>query len=175
MPTKRRLAWILCTLGLACDPKSAGGPSPPAAPAPFQIEVLSTGACEAGASPSEKANRIFGVKVRITGKHSSGVPANYFYGSVLSTRGDRYLAELSGCSPALVGPPLFEGEAREGYLNFPMPPEKRPEILVYSPLVGTLKENERTVQVALSTAPDGDEAEEEKAPSKAPAPEGEFE
>jgi len=63
------------------------------------------------------------------------VPANYFYASLLTTDGERYLAEYPGCDPVLSGTPLGRGQSGEGFLNFPLPPSKTPEKIVYSPVL----------------------------------------
>jgi hypothetical protein len=104
---------------------------------PFEVEVTSVTYCESGqeASPKDGPARegALGVKVRLTGRYESGVPANYFYASLLSRDGTRYLAATAGCRPLLSGPPLLPGESREGYVNFPLQAKKGADRLAYAP------------------------------------------
>lgn len=107
---------------------------------PFEVEVTSVTLCEpahatstSGAAASHASEGTLGVKVRLTGKYPSGVPANFFYASLLSRDGTRYLAASEGCRPLLSGPPLLPGETREGYVNFPIVAKKGAERLAYAP------------------------------------------
>jgi hypothetical protein len=101
------------------------------------VEVTSVTFCEpAQAAPASDASPregTLGVKVRLSGKYESGVPANYFYASLLSSDGTRYLATAAGCRPLLSGPPLMPGETREGYVNFPAQAKKSADRLSYAP------------------------------------------
>lgn len=103
--------------------------------APYTFTVLETRGCPLPEGVNEKEQRIFGVHVRLEGHHEGGVPANYFYASVLTQDGARYLAELSGCEPVMSGPPLYPGETAVGFFNFPLPLSKTPKTLEYAPLM----------------------------------------
>lgn len=102
---------------------------------PYTLTVLETRGCPLPEGVNEKEQRIFGVHVRLEGHREGGLPANYFYASVLTQDGARYLAELSGCEPVLSGPPLYPGQTAEGFVNFPLPLSKTPKMLEYAPLI----------------------------------------
>ena len=142
----RPTMWLCaCTLGwcilacciLACQ----AGPGPgDGTPAPFDVEVLAVTTCEPerAAGPADQprptAGGTVGVRVRVTGHYDAGVPANYYYASLLSQDGDRFLATAEdGCRPLLSGPPLRPGESREGYVNFPLQSKKGARRLAYAP------------------------------------------
>jgi hypothetical protein len=131
----RPMAWLcMCTLGCQAGASSSGGAS-----APFEIEVLSVATCEPERTPAPTDKQppregTLGVKVRVTGRYEGGVPANYYYASLLSREGDRYLATAEGgCRPLLSGPPLLPGQSREGYANFPLEAKKGAARLAYAP------------------------------------------
>src|SRR6187431_49024 len=131
-----RPTW-LCLCSLGCQPSA--GPESGRAP-PFEIEVTSVTLCGAEPSASGTAaagapvrDGTLGVKVRVTGRYESGVPANYFYASLLGRDGTRYLSAPEGCRPLLSGPPLRPGETREGYVNFPLQAKKGADRLAYAP------------------------------------------
>lgn len=152
-------SW-LCLCCLSCQ--AAAGSDPSAAP-PFEVEVTSVTVCETGASaqtaPAPKApegsGATLGVKVRLTGRYEGRIPANYFYASLLSRDGTRYLPAPEGCRPLLTGPPLLPGETREGYANFPLSAKKGAHRLAYAPNLehtrglDQLARNQLTVEVAL--------------------------
>lgn len=117
--------------------------------APYQLSILETTACPLPPGLDPARVRIVGVKVRLRGNHEKNVPANYFYASVLTSDQSRYLAEHSGCSPVLTGAPLAPGEIAEGYLNFPVPSGKIPEVLAYSPALSGLSEAASAVELSL--------------------------
>lgn len=140
-PTTWLCACTLSCCGLGCQ--AGAGPSD-GAPAPFDVEVLAVTTCEPerAAGPAEKpgptlgrsAGGTVGVKVRVTAHYEGGVPANYYYASLLSQGGDRFLATAEGgCRPLLSGPPLRPGESREGYVNFPLESKKGARRLAYAP------------------------------------------
>ncbi|HSC87439.1 MAG TPA: hypothetical protein VLC09_09230 [Polyangiaceae bacterium] len=149
------LGLLACT---ACDRSS----SPPADPAPFRIEVLEVTPCPAPPGLDTTKTRVLGVRVRVESNHSRGVPANYFYGSVLATDRSRYLAELPGCSPVLSGAPLYAGEHADGFLNFPVPLNKQIDSLVYAPRLGGAANQESSLSVALASSPTAPPAEEDE-------------
>lgn len=104
------------------------------------MEVTSVTVCEAPTkpattvgAPSPTPASTLGVKVRLTGHYESGIPANYFYASLLSRDGTRYLPATEGCRPLLSGAPLRPGETREGYANFPIAARKGADRLAYAP------------------------------------------
>lgn len=128
--------WLcLCCLSCQAATVPVAGGTPP-----FEVEVTSVAVCDANerTSPPGVASGLsgegtFGVKVRLTGRYASGVPANYFYASLLSRDGTRYLSAAAGCGPLLSGPPLLPGETREGYANFPLQAKKNARRLSYAP------------------------------------------
>jgi hypothetical protein len=108
-----------------------------------------------GTSASGMGEGTLGVKVRLTGKYPSGIPANFFYASLLSRDGTRYLAASEGCRPLLSGPPLLFGESREGYVNFPLQAKKGADRLAYAPnldhttFADGLSNKDRTIEAPL--------------------------
>lgn len=104
---------------------------------PFTLSILETESCPLPPTLDPKKVVIHSYRVRLRGQHKSRVPVNYFYASLLTTDGNRYLAEFPGCPGPLSGPPLAPGETADGFMNFPVPPSKIPEKLVYAPeLIG---------------------------------------
>ncbi|GEM_PF-1990023 len=101
--------------------------------APYELTILSAESCPLPPGLDPKEVTIQSYHVRLTGGDPGGVPANYFYASLLSTDGGRYLSGYTGCQPVLSGPPLASGESREAYINFALPPTKTPETLIFSP------------------------------------------
>lgn len=102
------------------------------------MSILSTESCPLPAELDPKKVAIHSFRVKLVGVHPQGVPANYFYASLLATDGSRYLADYAGCKPLLSGDPLYPGQVAEGHLNFPLPPSATPEKIVYAPeLTGT--------------------------------------
>lgn len=133
----------LCFCSLSC--LSCGTQAGTASASPFELEVTSVTVCEptgeASASTRTKAESssgpsTLGVKIRLTGHFPSRVPANYFYASLVSRDGSRYLPTAEGCRPLLSGAPLLPGETREGYANFPLVAKKSAQKLAYSPNLG---------------------------------------
>lgn len=121
----------------------------PAPNEPYSFEILSSEECSLATAGTQPQRTLLGVKVRLRSHNDLGVPANYYYGSVLTKDGARYLAELPGCQPVLSGAPLRKGETAEGFLNFPIPPQKTAETVVYLPAIGTLTEKERVSERRL--------------------------
>ncbi len=130
--TSAVIMGISCLLALSsCQERQKDAPTHGSRP--FSISILDTQACPLPEGVDSETQRILGVKVRVTSAHPGYVPANFFYASVLTKDGGRYLAELSGCKPVLSSPPLKPGESAEGFLNFPLPVDEAPEELVYAP------------------------------------------
>lgn len=142
----RLLIFLAGSAALSCQ--SMGGD--PATNEPYSFEILSSEECALPTAGAQPQRTLLGVKVRLKSHTDLGVPANYYYGSVLTKDGARYLAELPGCQPVLSGPPLRKGQSAEGYLNFPVPPQKTAETVVYLPAIGKLTERERLTERKLS-------------------------
>jgi len=154
-------------MGAACAFAAAlFGCARSAPPDLYEFELLGVEQCPRPAGADEK-RRIVGVRVRVTGHAEQGIPANYFYASLLTHTGQRYLAEPSGCRPLLSGPPLAPGERSEGFLNFPIPLEQNPERVLYLPNLPRLPERE-VLRELLLASPSGAE------PSSGDAPEDEI-
>lgn len=140
--------WILsgvAPLLLSCQ----GGAGDSVLTDPYAFEILASEECTLPTAGAQAPRTLLGVKVRITSHSDLGVPANYYYGSVLTKDGARYLAELPGCQPVLSRAPLRKGETAEGYLNFPIPRQKTAETVVYLPVIGKLTEKERVIERKL--------------------------
>lgn len=120
--------------------------------APYQLQILSSAPCPLPPGLNPEVVTIRSYRVRLRASDASGVPANYFYASVLTKDGSRYLASYEGCAPVLSLDPLGSLEEAEGYLNFPMPPSKIPDALVYAPELLSRTENESTVTLSLGSA-----------------------
>lgn len=133
MPRRRATTWLcVCCLGCQVSTGGATGGGPP-----FEVEVTSVTFCEpaqpAPAQAGSPREGALGVKVRLSSRYESGLPANYFYASLLGRDGTRYLAMTAGCRPLLSGPPLLPGQSREGYVNFPLQAKKSADRLAYAP------------------------------------------
>lgn len=147
-----RSFWILVLLPTlsACDSWAGlfdqGGEQ---VEGPFELSLLATETCPlpAGLDPARVAIRSY--RVRIRSALDSGVPANYFYASLLTSDGSRYLADFPGCAPLLSGAPAYAGEEAIGYLNFPVPPDKTPETIVYAPRLEGLQREASVRELAL--------------------------
>lgn len=133
----------------SCQPN---GKAEGAGASAYTLEILSTETCSLPSRSGEPARSVLGVKVRLTSHTHLGLAANYFYGSVLTTDGSRYLAELPGCQPVLSAAPLLASESAEGFLNLPVPPQKKAETLVYLPPIGKLPEKDRVLERKLAGA-----------------------
>jgi len=116
---------------------------------PYALSIMSTESCPLPQGLNPKAVAIVSYKVRLRGNHPEKVPANYFYASLLTTDGARYLADYPGCSPVLSTPPVAMGEIADGYLNFPIPPGKTPHKLVYAPALTGTPKGDSLVEIAL--------------------------
>lgn len=139
---------------LSVGPLLAGctpGSAPRDTSAPYELTILERRSCELPSRPGAPERSALGIRVRLISRSELGVAANYYYASVLAGDGSRYLAELPGCSPVLSGAPLRSGESAEGFLNFPLPPDRSPAQLVYLPPIGTMPENVRARQIQLTT------------------------
>lgn len=134
-----RWLCLCCLTCLGCGTQASS-----ASASPFELEVTSVTVCEAPADASASSQprvetsgpSTLGVKVRLTGRYPSRVPANYFYASLVNRDGTRYLPTADGCRPLLSGTPLLPGETREGYANFPLAAKKSAQKLAYSPNLG---------------------------------------
>jgi hypothetical protein len=133
--------WIVFPLLPACDGWEIFPSDAPAlGPEPYVLSILNTESCPLPDGLDPKAVSIVSYNVRLRGQHPQKVPANYFYASLLTSDGSRYLADFPGCAPLLSAPPVGPGQTAQGYLNFPVPPGKVPEKLVYAPeLTGSPK------------------------------------
>ncbi len=116
---------------------------------PLRLTLLEVTPCPAPPGLDAHKVQVLGVRVRVEGHHPRGVPANYFYASLLTNDQARYLAERAGCSPVLAAPPLEPGQSAEGFLNFPVPVGKTIDTLVYAPRVGGPHDGEARVELAL--------------------------
>lgn len=117
---------------------------------PYRLRLLSTESCALPAHLSSKNVAIVSYKVRLEGNLSSKVPANYFYASLLTTDGERYLSTFYGCEPLLAGEPLGPQQSAEGFVNFSIPPSKLPDKLVYAPNLMLLSEAASTTEISLT-------------------------
>jgi hypothetical protein len=129
----------------------ASPPKPKVTGKLFELQLLSQEKCPLPSKPGAPERAALGIKVRLVGLAPEGVAANYFYASLLSHDGSRYLAELPGCGPVLGGAPLYPGETREGYFNIPLPAHKQARSLVYAPPIGTYPAQSRTVEIPLES------------------------
>ena len=141
----------------ACDGWELGDDQDSVEPGrPYRLTVVDTETCPLPAHLDPKNVLIQSYRVRLVGGYDRGVPANYFYASLLCTDGTRYLADFEGCAPLLSGPPVGKGQVAEGYLNFPVPPGKTPETIVYAPeLLGSPGQTVTELSVLAQLAGDG--------------------
>ena len=126
---------------------------------PFTLSLLETESCPLPEALDPKKVVIHSYRVRVRSHHRGRVPVNYFYASLLTTDGDRYLAEFQGCPGPLNGPPLQPGEAADGFINFPVPPSKTPEKVVYAPELIGLSLSESTQEVPVRSSISDQESE----------------
>jgi hypothetical protein len=120
---------------------------------PYVLSILSTESCPLPDGLDPKEVVIHSYKVKLLGIHPGGVPVNYFYASLLATDGERYLAGYTGCQPLLSGSPIYPGESAEGFLNFPLPPNKTPDKLVFSPELTGKPKGSPVVEISLGSSP----------------------
>lgn len=126
--------WFTFPLISACDGWEVfQSEEKPLGADPYVLSILHAESCPLPEGLDPKAVTIVSYNVRLLGQHAQKVPANYFYASLLTTDGSRYLADFPGCTPLLSGAPVGPGETAQGYLNFPVPPGKTPEKIVYAP------------------------------------------
>lgn len=131
----------------------------PLGPDPYVLSILHAESCPLPEGLDPKKVAIVSYNIRLRGGHAQKVPANYFYASLLTTDGSRYLADFPGCAPLLSGPPIGPGETAQGYLNFPVPPGKTPEKLVYAPQLTGAPKGGGLIEIHLnSQVPEGSEA-----------------
>lgn len=141
------LGWRARALGFAAV-AAIFGCDRTESPGLYAFEMLGVEQC-ARPEGADAKKRIVGVRVRVTGRAESGIPANYFYASLITHTGQRYLAEPLGCRPLLSGPPLAPGERAEGFLNFAVPLEQNPERVLYLPNIGDRPEREVARELLL--------------------------
>ena len=152
-PKKRQklaVSWFLAwsTLSyMACEPLR--GHKHGAPPRAFEIRLLGAESCPLPAHLNPKSVALLSYRVRLSSHHPSGVAANYFYATLLTTDGERYLSDFYGCAPLLAADPLQAGEQAEGFLNFSIPLSKIPEKLVYSPVLMHLPDGQAVEEIAL--------------------------
>jgi len=164
MKEKRRASWFFCG-GMICllgcdrlrDHTNAD------LTRPFELQLLATESCPLPPHLSAKNVALLSYRVRLSSHRASGVPANYFYATLLTTDGERYLSSFYGCAPLLSADPLSDGEQAEGFLNFSIPPSKIPEKLVYSPLL-MLASDSQAVEELLLRRTDGPPPADEPLP-----------
>lgn len=120
---------------------------------PYVLSILGAESCALPEGLDPKVVTIVSYNVRLRGQHAQKVPANYFYASLLTTDGSRYLSDFPGCTPLLSGPPVGPGETAQGYLNFPVPPGKTPERLVYAPTLTGKSKGTEVVELHLNSTP----------------------
>lgn len=135
----------------------------------YRLSILNKEMCPLPEGLDAKKVLIHSYNVRLRGQHPGSVPANYFYASLLTTDGSRYIAGYEGCEPLLSGPPLGPGESAEGYLNFPVPPGKVPAKLAYAPALAGNEVEEVLIELGLNEKPareanEGDPADEDLPP-----------
>jgi hypothetical protein len=166
LPVSWFFCWgVICSLG--CDRLRPPAESEPTRP--FELELLATESCPLPAHLDRKDVALLSYRVRLSSHRDAGVPANYFYATLLTSDGERYLSSYYGCTPLLTAGPLREGEQAEGFLNFSLPPSKIPEKLVYSPILMPSADGQAVQEVLLQRAGDA-QAEEDQAPfGSAPA------
>lgn len=147
---KPPLRFLRAFLALSALTSCQGFEASTAPEAPYELEIVSTETCSLPSAPGDPPRTVLGVRVRLTSHTELGLAANYYYGSILTTDGSRYLAELPGCRPVLSSAPLRPSETAEGFLNIPIPPQKKAETLVYLPPIGQLPEKDRVTERKLT-------------------------
>lgn len=158
---RRKFRWppkaLLCTSALLSCTSCDGweivrkGDSQPTDEA-FGLKLMAMESCPLPPHLNPKNVSILSYRVRLTGNHSSGVPANYFYASLLTTDGERYLSNYYGCRPLLSAEPLVPGANAEGFVNFAVPPSKIPHKLVYAPVLLDRPDAESTEMIVLDAS-----------------------
>jgi len=119
---------------------------------PYEATLVSIDTCPLPTPSGEPERSVLGVRIRLTGKTPARVAANYFYASVLTVDGSRYLAGQPGCEPLLAAAPLKPGESAEGYVNVPIPSHKKPDRLQYLPPIDGQAERLRAVELPLDSS-----------------------
>ncbi len=126
----------------------------PADGQPLTLQVVGTRACTSTTEPA--APPLLGVELELTGWHAGGVPASFFYASLLDGNGKSYRAIPSGCEPVLAGPPLGVGESTRGFVTFPRPlvatATNATQTIVYAPRLAGEAEPRTRIELPL-TAP----------------------
>jgi len=121
---------------------------------PYQLKLLNLESCPLPEHLNPKDVVLLSYRVRIQSNLASKVPANYFYASLLTTDGERYLSTYYGCAPLLTADPLGEGETADGFFNFSIPASKIPEKLVYSPKLLNISEQDALVELQVDPTAD---------------------
>ena len=92
--------------------------------------------CPLGAgSSARKAFAKIGVEVDLQATSNLEVPVNVFYATVMDANGDRYLATLAGCEPALPAVIITHDGSAHGFITFEVPRLSRKLELRYAPPV----------------------------------------
>lgn len=126
----------------------------PADGRPLSLQVVGTRACTNATEPA--APPLLGVELELTGWHAGGVPASFFYASLVDGNGKSYRALASGCEPVLAGPPLGVGQTTRGFVTFPRPlvaaATNATQTVVYAPRLAGETEARTRIELPL-TAP----------------------
>lgn len=113
----------------------------PSAGAQFELDVLGIKECQPEAhAPLDSDEILMGVQVKVTAK-GSGVPQNYYYGTLQDAEGRSYAASFGGCEPRLTGKPLAAGQTARGFINFRLPRRAQGLKLAYAPRVAASKKS----------------------------------
>lgn len=129
---------MTCQLG--CDGWAWGDDSSraPADGTPFTLRVVRVSECSPSSSASAAETtgaarrRLLGVEVELTSWEPTGLPANYYYASVVDGAGRRY-PSVDLCGSPLSARPLGVGETAQGLLAFSVPLTATHLKLVYAP------------------------------------------
>jgi hypothetical protein len=151
------LPW---TTGCRDIDRSLSGESAVPEGAPYILTILTQENCPVPEGLDPRNVIIQSYKVKLVGGTTTGVPANYFYASLLTEDGHRYLAEFEGCAPVLSGPPLDSGQTAVGYLNFPLPPSKSAKTLEFAPRL--LRDEESAITRLQLGSPSANDPDEEQ-------------
>lgn len=147
------LTATACLAATACNNKreAPGGDAEEHLERPYDFTLLGVETCPLPAPNGSRARSVLGLRVRMTSRSDLRVAANYFYASLLTSDGSRYLAEQPGCEPILAAAPLAAGQSAEGFINVPVPAQKRPSRLQYLPPLGDTPEHLRVTELPLDT------------------------
>lgn len=147
---RKTLLWMLILWSTGCGELDALSSKESRSDKPYTLSILSQQTCPLTDGLDPKKVVILSFRVKLEGRAPQGVPANYFYASLLMEDGERYLAEYAGCHPVLSDDPLPPGESTTGFLNFPVPPSKVAKTLEFAPDILNIERDESMVQLPLS-------------------------